>query len=272
MLFSRRRRSLLGDRKFFWRTLPHTYLYPALGFAIGLCTPLGAFVLRYLLAAPLLKAQWAHFELQYNFLFYAFMGFGTISSFILFGYILGLRSEEQRVNNRTLRVRLDELHLKSVTDGLTGSYTHGYLHEVLELEMQRSLTNHTPISLLLLDIDNFKKVNDLHGHLFGDRVIKETAETIAAGVRADDIFGRLGGDEFLTIMPGADHDTAAGVALRICASFAKSGHMATVSIGVSSLKGGEQVSHSELLHRADLNLYQAKREGKNRVCADGAAG
>lgn len=269
MLPARRRRSHSDERKPFWRTLPHTYLYPALGFAIGLCTPVGAFIMRYLMAKPLLTAQWAHFELQYNFLFYAFMGLGTISSFVLFGYILGLRSEEQRVNNRTLRSRLDELHLKSVTDGLTGSYTHGYLHEVLELEMQRALADRTPLSLLLLDIDNFKKVNDLHGHLFGDRVIKETAETIAAGVRADDIFGRLGGDEFLVIMPGADRATATAVAQRICASFALSGHMAMVSIGVSSLEAKESVSATELLHRADLNLYQAKREGKNRVCAAG---
>jgi diguanylate cyclase (GGDEF)-like protein len=268
----RRRKSDLDERRPFWRTLPHTYLYPALGFAIGLCTPLGAFLMRYWLASPLLKTLWIRYELQYNFLFYAFMGIGTILSFMLFGYVLGLRSEEQRVNNRILRARLDELHLKSVTDGLTGTYTHGYLHEILELEMQRALTGPGPLSLLLLDIDDFKKVNDLHGHLFGDRVIKETAETIAASVRGDDIFGRLGGDEFLVIMPGADHDTAAVVARRICTSFAKSNHMATVSIGAASLTGTEKVSAADLLHRADLNLYQAKREGKNRVCAGGKVG
>jgi len=199
------------------------------------------------------------------------MGIGTILSFMVFGYILGLRSEEQRVNNRILRARIDELHLKSVTDGLTGSYTHGYLHEVLELEMQHSLTGRLPLSVLILDIDDFKKVNDLHGHLFGDRVIKETAETIAASVRTADIFGRLGGDEFLVIMPGADHDTAGVVARRICTSFAKSNHMATVSVGVASLSGNEKVSAAEVLHRADLNLYQAKRDGKNRVCASSKA-
>ena len=265
----RRRKSDLDERRPFWRTLPHTYLYPALGFAIGLCTPLGAFLMRFWLASPLLKTLWIRYELQYNFLFYAFMGIGTILSFMLFGYVLGLRSEEQRVNNRILRARIDELHLKSVTDGLTGTYTHGYLHEVLELELQRALTGPSPLSLLLLDIDDFKKVNDLHGHLFGDRVIKETAETIAACVRGDDIFGRLGGDEFLVIMPGADHDTAGVVAKRICTSFAKSNHMATVSIGAASLTGTEKVSAADVLHRADVNLYQAKREGKNRVCAGG---
>jgi len=249
--------------------LPHTYLYPALGFLIGLLTPVGAFATRYWISDPLLKALWVRYELQYNFLFYAFMGFGTISSFMLFGYLLGLRSEEQRVHNRTLQARLAELHLKSVTDGLTGAYTHGYLHEILELEMQRALAGRSPLSVLILDIDDFKKVNDLHGHLFGDRVIKETAETIAACVRGDDIFGRLGGDEFLVVMPVADHETAAVVARRICQAFAKSGRVATVSIGAASLTGSEKVSAADLLHRADLNLYQAKRDGKNRVCAGG---
>jgi len=266
---NRRRKSDLDERKPFWRALPHTCLYPAFGFAIGLCTPVGAFLVRYWLADPLTKTLWVRFELQYNLYFYAFMGIGTISTFMLFGYFLGLRSEDQRVDNRILRARLDELHLKSVTDGLTGAYTHGYLREVLELEMQRSLTGKIPLSLLILDIDDFKKVNDLHGHLFGDRVIKETAETIAARVRADDIFGRLGGDEFLVVMPDADPETAAAVARRICGAFAKSGHIATVSIGAASLAGDEKVSAADLLHRADANLYQAKREGKNRVCAGG---
>jgi diguanylate cyclase (GGDEF)-like protein len=265
----RRRRSDLEESRAFLRSLPHTTLYPALGFAVGLCTPLGAFLMRYLLARPLLTAQWIRYELDYNANFYAIMGIGTILSFMVFGYILGRRSEEQRVNNRILRARTEELHLKSVTDGLTGSYTHGYLHEVLELEMQNSLTGRRPLSILILDIDDFKQVNDLHGHLFGDRVIKETAETIAASVRADDIFGRLGGDEFLVIMPGADHDKAGEVAQRICTSFAQSNHMATVSVGVASLSGHEKVSAEDVLHQADLNLYQAKREGKNRVCAGG---
>jgi diguanylate cyclase (GGDEF)-like protein len=266
MPLSRRRRSDHEETKPFWRTLPHTYLYPALGSIIGLCTPIGAFITRYWLADPLLKGMWLRYELQYNLLFYAFMGVGTISSFMLFGYVLGLRSEEQKVNNRILQARLDELHLRSVTDGLTGAYTHGYLHELLELEMQRSLTGQSPLSLLILDIDDFKKVNDLHGHLFGDRVIKETAETIAASVRADDIFGRLGGDEFLVIMPNAGHETATAVARRICGAFAKSGHMATVSIGAASLTGAERASAADLLRQADANMYQAKRDGKNRVC------
>ncbi len=262
-----RRKSDHEEPRPFWHDVPHTFLYPALGFLIGLCTPVGAFLARYWQAAPPLKALWIRYELQSNFVFYCFMAAGTISSLLIFGYLLGLRSEEQRVRNRTLRSRLEELHLKSVTDALTGTYTHGYMHEILEIEVQHALTARTNLSVLLLDIDDFKKLNDLHGHLFGDRVIKETAETIAASVRSDDIIGRLGGDEFLVVMPAAGHETAYAVARRVCSACAKGGPMATVSIGAASLAEHDKASSADIIHRADLNLYRAKREGKNRVCA-----
>ncbi len=260
-----RRKSDRAEARPFWHDMPHMYLYPALGFLIGLCTPAGAFLLRTWQVGPLFNPI---DELQSNFVFYGVMAAGTISSLLIFGYILGLRSDAQRVRNRTLRARLEELHLKSVTDALTGTYTHGYMHEILEIEVQHALTTRAPLSVLLIDIDDFKKLNDLHGHLFGDRAIKETAETIAASVRSDDIIGRLGGDEFVVVMPAAGHDTAAAVARRICAACAKGGPMATVSVGTTSLHGHDKVSAQDLLHAADMHLYRAKREGKNRVCAE----
>lgn len=261
----RRRKSDLEEPRPFWRRIPHYILYPAVGFLLGLGSPIGAFVMRYLLADPVLKSLWIRHELQYNFLFYAYMGIGTITSFVAFGYALGLRSEAQRVSNRILAARVDELHLKSVTDSLTGAYTHGYCHEILELEIQRSLTEKSHLSLLILDIDDFKKVNDSHGHLFGDRVIKETAETISANIRAEDILGRYGGDEFLVIMPGADRETARHVAERICRGIANNGYLATVSIGATTFNGHQPIDVKTLIAQADENLYQAKHEGKNQV-------
>jgi diguanylate cyclase (GGDEF)-like protein len=262
---ARRRRKSDSEEHRFLKTVPHYILYPAVGFVIGLGSPIGAFLMRYWLADPLLKVYWLRNELDYNFLFYAYMGVGTVTAFMIFGYVLGLRSERQRISNRVLSARVDELHLKSVTDALTGAFTHGYLHEILELEIQHSLTNRTPLSILILDIDDFKRINDSHGHLFGDRVIKETAETISANIRSEDILGRYGGDEFLVIMPGADHDTAHQVANRICSQIAKNGYMATVSIGATTFAGREKQGVKDLIAAADANLYAAKREGKNQV-------
>jgi diguanylate cyclase (GGDEF)-like protein len=248
-----------------WRKTPHYHLYPAVGAVVGLASPAGAFLLRYWLADPLLKTMWAMHELDYNFLFYAYMGVGSVGAFMIFGYAIGLRSEQQRVRNRVLSARVDELHLKSVTDGLTGAFTHGYLQEILELEIQHSLTHKTPLSMMIIDIDDFKRINDSHGHLFGDRVIKETAETISANVRSDDRLGRYGGDEFVVIMPGADAETAMHVAGRARAGIAKNGYLATISVGVATLEDAGKETPTEILHRADMNLYQAKNDGKNCV-------
>ena len=261
----RRRRSDADDLRPFWRRVPHYYLYPALGAVMGVGSPIGAFVVRYWLSAPMLTGLWARHELIYNAVFYWYMGVGTVTAFMLFGYVLGLRSERQRVSNRILSARVDELHLKSVTDALSGAFTYGYLYEVLELEIQRALTGATPLSVLLIDIDDFKRINDSHGHLFGDRVIRETAETIASNVRSADILGRYGGDEFVVVMPAGDASTARHVAERVRAAIAQNGYMATVSIGAATFTGGREESPAELLHRADMNLYQAKRDGRNCV-------
>ncbi len=266
----RRRKSDAEEQPPFWRSLPHYLAYPAAGFLLGVCSPVGAFLLRYWIADPLLKGLWVQHELQYNFLFYAYMGIGSVASFVIFGTVIGLRSERQKVSNRILSARIDELHLKSVTDSLTGACTHGYFHEVLELELQRALTTKTPLSVLLLDIDDFKKVNDSHGHLFGDRVIKETAETILASLRSGDIVGRLGGDEFAVLMPGSDNETASQVAQRICSGIERNGARATVSVGAATFTGHEKAA--DLLGRADANLYQAKRDGKNRVSLQSSDG
>jgi diguanylate cyclase (GGDEF)-like protein len=262
---TRRRRRSDAEQARSWPSLPHYYSYPALGALLGLGSPVGAFLLRYWLQDPVLKMNWARTELDYNFLFYAYMAVGTVASFVVFGYILGLRSERQKISNRRLSVRVEELHVKSVTDALTGAYTYGYLYEVLEIEIQRSLTDKRPLSVIIVDIDEFKLVNDSHGHLFGDRVIRETAETISAHVRSHDILGRCGGDEFVVVMPGADASTALHVAERVRAGITKNGYLTTVSVGVATFDASAKERPGELLHRADMNLYQAKHDGRNCV-------
>lgn len=262
----------LSDGEDTWsplRAFPHYYAYPAVGAVLGLGSPVGAFLLRYWLANPLVARPWARAELDHNFLFYAYMAGGTVAAFIVYGWALGLRSERQKFSNRVLSARIEELHLKSVTDALSGAFTYGYLYEVLEIEIQRTLTDKKPLSVLIVDIDEFKSVNDSHGHLFGDRVIRETAETISSHVRSHDILGRYGGDEFVVVMPGADAATAGHVAERVRAGVAKNGYMTTVSIGVATYDGSTQEKPGDLLHRADMHLYQAKHDGRNRVSDHG---
>ncbi len=251
--------------------LPHYVLYPAIGFAFGLCSPVGAFLMRYYLAEPILRLLWMRHELEYNALFYIYMGVGTVSAFVIFGYVLGLRSERQRVSNRVLDARVKDLHLKSVTDALTGAFSHGYMQEILELELQRSLAEKSPLSVVMLDIDDFKSINDNHGHLFGDRVIKEAVEAIATSIRDRDILGRYGGDEFVVVMPGAGREVASQVAERIHRAIGGAGSLVTVSVGTATYDGQEGAKAAELLARADENLYRAKRAGKNRAVGEAQA-
>lgn len=257
--------------------IPHHKLYPAVGLLLGLCSPLGAFALRYISADPVLTGEWAISELEYNSGFYIYMAVVSTLSFMAYGYAVGLRSETQRGHNAALRKRMEDLHLKSITDGLTGAYSHAYLQETLAMEMEGSHRRGHPTSVLMLDLDDFKSINDDYGHLFGDQVLKEVTETISMNIRQQDILGRYGGEEFLVIMPGADEETANRVAQRVCDAVARAGIVnafdpesrrtvpVTLSIGVSTISGGKTHAPQSIILRADQNLYRAKGTGKNRV-------
>lgn len=257
--------------------IPHHVLYPILGAAIGLGSPVGAFLMRLWLEDPLFKLHWMRSELSYNALFYWYMGLGTVASFAAFGYLMGRRSEHQRIRNADLRRRVEELRVASVTDGLTGVYTHAYLHESLGLALESAMRHGRPLSVLIMDIDDFKAVNDRHGHLVGDRVLQQVTETVNMSIRGEDVLGRYGGEEFVVIMPEADLDTARRAGERILAAVAgahiqihdgpEPGSLrVTLSIGAATFKDEDQTPQG-LLRRADQNLYKAKRTGKNRVVA-----
>lgn len=255
---------------------PHHVLYPSLGVAIGLLVPIGAFIMRLIHADPLLVRIWIWSELEYNSDFYFYMTGVSVVTFLAFGWALGNRSEHQRVHNQDLKRRVDDLHLKSVTDGLTGAYTHAYLQETLSIEMERSRRTGHPLSVLLLDIDDFKKINDTYGHLFGDQVLRDVTETLSRSIRNEDILGRYGGEEFLVIMPGADEETADRAGERLRDAVARTGIVneyaaektpvkVTLSIGAATLQPGKAHTPKALLMRADQNLYRAKAGGKNKV-------
>ncbi|OIO10657.1 MAG: hypothetical protein AUJ52_03605 [Elusimicrobia bacterium CG1_02_63_36] len=257
-----------------FRRVAHTVLYPLIGAGLGVLTPVGAFLLRYLQADPVLKMLWARSELAYNSVFYLYMLIGATITMILFGYAVGILSESQRVHNRSLRDRVVDLHLRSVTDSLTGAYSHGYLQETVAIELDSAMRRRTPLSVLMLDLDDFKKINDTRGHLFGDRVLKEVTETVNMSIRDEDVLGRYGGEEFMVVMPGANRDVAKTVAERICRSIARAhigdedgGVRATVSIGIATFAGEGKLDPLRLVDEADKKLYEAKHSGKNRVVA-----
>jgi diguanylate cyclase (GGDEF)-like protein len=152
-------------------------------------------------------------------------------------------------------------------DGLTRIYNRRKIDKELEREILYSLRYKQPLSILMIDVDNFKFVNDIYGHQAGDVVLVEIAGVIGERVRRTDIPGRYGGEEFLVIMPSTSIDYAFEIAERLRVSvekynFTKAGRV-TCSIGVTSLKNNENIV--SLLKRADDALYAAKHNGRNRT-------
>ncbi|HJV51515.1 MAG TPA: GGDEF domain-containing protein [Noviherbaspirillum sp.] len=166
---------------------------------------------------------------------------------------------------------VDDLHRRLIAqtsvDPLTGAYNRRHMESCLAYAIERSRCDAAPASLLLIDIDHFKRINDEHGHAVGDAVLKELVAIINGHARAGDLLFRTGGEEFLLLMPGAHEDDAVRMAeaLRVAVSgeFCTQAAPATVSIGVSELRHDETMD--AWLKHADDALYRAKEQGRNRV-------
>lgn len=159
-----------------------------------------------------------------------------------------------------LERRLREL---SITDNLTGLYNQRHCRERLESEVERAKRQTDELSILVIDLNNFKNANDQWGHLEGDRILKEIADILNQSIRRNvDAAFRYGGDEFVVILPGLSLKTADQVAQRIQESSQEQEFASTVtpSIGSAALEEGD--SASDLLRRADHNMYDAKRRHK----------
>lgn len=158
-------------------------------------------------------------------------------------------------------------------DYLTGAFNRGHFMERAELELGRAVRYGNELSIFMMDIDFFKQINDRHGHKVGDSVLKKLAEVCQVTLRANDIFGRLGGEEFAVLLPETDKTSAVEVAERLREAIAHAkvpleGGLPvqfTVSIGVTSMSPMDG-SMDELLHIADTALYDAKNSGRNKVC------
>ncbi len=162
-------------------------------------------------------------------------------------------------------------------DPLTGVYNRRYMDAYLDRKILEIADTTKPVSVMMLDLDHFKRVNDTHGHAAGDAVLKELAERVLDNLRDFDMVARYGGEEFVVIMPATPVDSAKAVAERLCGRIAAETFgvpgvaeplSITVSIGVAS-SADPGIGAEELLALADGALYEAKRSGRNRTVAAG---
>jgi two-component system cell cycle response regulator len=190
----------------------------------------------------------------------------------LFGYLAGQAAVS--MENVSLH---ETVQRQAVTDELTGLYNHRRFQEALASELERSKRFEQDMSLVMLDIDNFKSINDTYGHEAGDSVLRQFATRFRRNTRSIDLACRIGGEEFVIVMPdsGLERAFQVGERLRECIAaepFQANGETrlkVTASVGVATLEQ-PQGSLDALFKRADQALYVAKRGGRNRVVADAA--
>jgi len=166
----------------------------------------------------------------------------------------------------------DEIYRMKTMDGLTQVQNRRYFDEQLDREFSRSRRYERVLSLVMLDIDRFKHINDSHGHLAGDAVLKQLASTVKVKIRHEDVFARYGGEEFGIILPEIDLKGARLFAEKVRRlveqqrfTFEKHHIPVTVSLGVALL-ASEHRAAADLVQAADEKLYEAKATGRNRVC------
>ncbi|MFT3693103.1 MAG: GGDEF domain-containing protein [Kofleriaceae bacterium] len=166
----------------------------------------------------------------------------------------------------------ENLLSSALRDGLTKLFNKRYLMDRLDSELKFALRHETSLSLLLLDIDHFKKVNDTHGHLAGDAVLSNLAQVLSRAVRNEDVVARFGGEEFAIILRSIGIESAMQMAERL-RKLVEQAHAvttggslkATISIGVAGLPSSVVKTPDQLVEAADKALYQAKAEGRNCV-------
>jgi len=170
--------------------------------------------------------------------------------------------------DKVIEEKTQALEKLAVTDVMTGLYNRRYFNEASQSLFALAQRTNEPFSVLMIDIDNFKRINDTYGHLKGDEVIRRLAEIIKNNVRHSDVACRYGGEEFVVLMPDTSQEGAREVAERIRMEAEKEARLKpirfSVSIGVSQMKS-EDTHIESVIHRADEALYKAKTSGKNRV-------
>lgn len=173
-----------------------------------------------------------------------------------------------------LQKKNKNLRRKSLIDPLIGTWNRGAIMRILTIEAIRCDKAGVPLSLIVADLDYFKKINDTYGHPAGDAVLVKAASKLRSCIRPQEALGRYGGEEFLIVLPGSSHETAMAVAERMRAAIAAQPEIIggatlslTISAGIASTDVFPTATTEELISKADVALYAAKDAGRNRVVA-----
>jgi len=197
-------------------------------------------------------------------------------SAVVLAVIIGLLVTVREARNTArLRLHRDQLEALSSTDALTGIANRRRFDEFLDVEWARAVRSKTPLSLVLIDIDHFKKFNDEYGHAAGDTCLSKVAQAMDKVVgRSTDLLARYGGEEFACVLPETPHTAALRIAEKIRCRVEELGtehkvssasNYVTISIGIASLRPTPNDEVAQLFEIADSNLYLAKEQGRNRV-------
>lgn len=230
-------------------------LYVLAGLVLAAGAPLGLLILRAWLAGVVPTVTWVESQLQADPVPYLYQGVATAIVFTSIGFIVGGFED-----------RLERL---SSLDGLTGLLNRSSFNRLVDTEIARAHRYHKPLSFLLVDVDDFKRINDQYGHPAGDAALRGIADCLRANCRVSDVAARYGGDEFavlLTETGGEDAERFAERLLTLLHSappFMQAIRLPSVSIGLAELHPDDAYQLHLLVTRADDALYAAKRAGRN---------
>ncbi|KXI27635.1 GGDEF domain-containing protein [Paraglaciecola hydrolytica] len=192
--------------------------------------------------------------------------------------VVGMRSNKEYLRSFVIEAQLEkqrqELEQLNKIDPLTHIYNRGYFNTAFDIQWHSSIRQKKMLSVLLIDIDHFKAINDTHGHLFGDKCLNHIAQTISATAkRKTDLIARFGGEEFVILLPDTDEHNAVDIAEQVREqiasqpfSYQQNELALTASIGVACVLPMVGVNSNSLIEKADAALYDAKDQGRNKVC------
>jgi len=237
-------------------------IYPVVGLLLGILVPVGAFVIRFAFipdvhAAPLV-------DLDVHGFFYLYQLFGSCALFAVAGWIAGIRAEQ-------LREAESFYHALSEHDALTGLFNARAFRNRYGRLLERAARTGSPLSLLLIDVDYLKTVNDMYGHTAGNKVLIHVASALREAKRAEDSAARWGGDEFAILLDGADADSALRVAesvlQKVKAKVVPFTRGVTTTVTIGACTATHVTQETDLFAAADRALYQGKSEGRDRISA-----